>query len=155
MHLHVERLFLDQMTGLVELAWTDADQSAPRHAQLFGTDQLDELVEKAAALNSERRNVYIGAALRKDSTPPFGRTNGVDFLAATALWADLDDPGGTVRAYHLQGACRAADLVVVTGTKPHQRAQLWWRLDEPVDEAAGEGSSGRFAASVRQRRGGR
>ena len=121
------------MHGLVELAWTDPDDGAPRHANLFGLDRLDELVEKAAALNGERRNVYIGAALRKENTPPFGRSNGVDFLAATALWADLDDPGGTVRAaevYKRLGVLPTC--VVVTGATPHQRAQLWWRLDEPA-----------------------
>ena len=137
MQRHVEHLFLDCMSGLVELAWTDPDDGAPRHANLFGIDRLDELVEKAAALNGERRNTYVGAALRKENAPPFGRSNGVDFLAATALWADLDDAGGTVRAstrYRELGV--PPTLVVVTGTKPHQRAQLWWRLDEPDADAA-------------------
>ena len=64
------------------------EQGAPRHAQLFPLDQLDELVEKAAALNAEKRNVYIGATLRKEGTPPFGRTMAEDFFAAPALWAD-------------------------------------------------------------------
>ena len=104
---------------------------------LFGIDRLDELVEQAAKLNGERRNVYLGAALRKENTPPFGRSNGIDFLAATALWSDLDEPGGTVRAaevYKRLGVLPTC--VVVTGNVPHQRAQLWWKLDEPAHEAA-------------------
>ena len=136
MQRHVEHLFIACMHGCVELAWTDPDDGAPRHANLFGLDRLDELVERAAALNGERRNTYIGAAL-KETVPPFGRSNGVDFLAATALWADLDDPGGTVRAsnrYRELGV--PPTLVVITGTKPHQRAQLWWKLDEAATEAA-------------------
>jgi hypothetical protein len=89
----VSHLFADQMHGLVELAWTDPMQGAPRHAQLFSLETIDELVDRAATLNAERHNIYIGAALRKETTPPFGRTSAEDFFAATALWADLDDLG--------------------------------------------------------------
>ena len=35
MQQHVDHLFLDCMHGLVELAWTDPDDGAPRHANLF------------------------------------------------------------------------------------------------------------------------
>ena len=69
MRQHVDHLFLDSMHGLVELAWTDPGDGAPKHAQLFEIDRLDELVEKAVALNGERQNVYLGAALRKETTP--------------------------------------------------------------------------------------
>ena len=132
MQRHTSHLFLDCMHGLVELAWTDPDDGAPRHANLFTIDRLDELIEMAAVLNGERRNVYVGAALRKETAPLAARSNGVDFLAATAVWADLDDPGGTVRAseaYKRLGVLPTC--VVVTGATPHQRAQCWWRLDEP------------------------
>ena len=135
MQRHVEHLFLDCMHGLVELAWTDPNDGAPRHANLFGIDRLDELIEKAVVLNGERRNVYLGAALRRENAPPFGRSNGVDFLAATAVWADLDRPGATVRAaetYKQLGV--PPTCVVVAGATPHQRAQLWWKLDEPAFE---------------------
>jgi hypothetical protein len=65
---HVELVFGGSfdgaLDGLVELAWTDPATGSLRNAQLFGTDQLEELVERAAELNStERCNVYIGAAL--------------------------------------------------------------------------------------------
>ena len=135
MQQHVEHLFLDCMHGLVELAWADPGDGAPKHAQLFGLDCLDQLVEKAVALNGKRRNVYIGGALRKENTPRSGRSNGANFLAATALWSDLDDPGGTVRAaeaYKRLGILPTC--VVITGGMPHQRAQLWWKLDEPAFE---------------------
>ena len=67
---HVELVFgggFDgALDGLVELAWTDAVTGSLRNAQLFGTDQLEELVDRAAELNRiERCNVYVGAALRK------------------------------------------------------------------------------------------
>jgi putative DNA primase/helicase len=131
----VSHLFADQTRGLIELAWTDPLQGKPHHARLFQLDQIEELVEQGATLNAERRNVYIGAALRRDDTPPFGRTSISDFYAATALWADLDDEGGTVRAADLckQVGVRAT-LAVITGRDPHERGQMWWRLAEPIED---------------------
>jgi hypothetical protein len=132
----VSHLFADQMRGLVELAWTAPMQRNVNHGELFALDRLDEMVERGAALNAERRNVYIGAALRKENTPPFGRTSAKDFFAATALWGDLDDLGGTVRAAEL---CKSLGvrptLAVITGRHPHERGQLWWRLDNPWEDA--------------------
>ena len=50
---------------------------------------------------------------------------------------DLDDPGGTRRAAEIYKARGAPPtLVVITGSVPSQRAQLWWRLDEPDADAA-------------------
>jgi AAA domain/RepB DNA-primase from phage plasmid len=133
----VAHLFADQPRGLIELAWTDPNQGAPRHAQLFPLDQLDELVEKAAAVNAEKRNVYIGAALRKETTPPFGRTSAEDYHATTVLWSDHDDEGGAVRAAETCKALGARPtMVVFTGHQPHARCQCWWRLDEPLQDAA-------------------
>jgi hypothetical protein len=69
MRAHLEHLFGGYLDGchegLVELAWTDTrpveGKYALRHAGLFGTDRLDELVEEAARLNSQPMcNVYDG-----------------------------------------------------------------------------------------------
>ena len=137
MMIMMQHLFGDQTRGLVELAWTDPRQNSPRHAQLFPLDQLDQLVDKAAELNAEGRNVYVGGALRREGTPPFGRTNGEAFFAAPAPWSDQDDEGGATR---VADTCRVLDarptMVVFTGHQPHHRCQLWWRLDEPLQDAA-------------------
>jgi len=78
--------------GRIELAWTDVRDGKLRHARLFGTEQIDEIADHAVETNSVGgQNVYIGAALRSSNTAPFGRCKDEDFLAATALWADLDD----------------------------------------------------------------
>ena len=71
MQQHVEHLFLNSMHGLVELAWTDVDAARRRMLQLSRPDRLDELVEKAAHLNAERRNVYIGACVAADEHATF------------------------------------------------------------------------------------
>lgn len=141
MRLHVEHLFggwlPDCHEGRVELAWTETvpdagGRYALSHAQLYGTDRLDELVEHAARLNAEDNCcVYVGASLRRADTPPFGRTGDVDAWALTAFYADLDDEGAIARAVAAYGAYKPT-MVVVTGTFPFTRAQLWWRLKEPI-----------------------
>ena len=71
---HVEHLFGGDLDGchqgLIELAWTDTADNSLSHAMLYGTDQLDGLVDKALELNRvPGQNVYIGAALRRPGTP--------------------------------------------------------------------------------------
>jgi hypothetical protein len=133
MLLHLEHLFdgfLDGcQNGLIELAWSDGKDGRLRHAAIFGTDQLDEIVEKAVSENRKPgQNVYIGIALRKPETPPFGRCNDEDFLALTAFYADLDDEG-VAEAAKPRYQKSPPTAVVVTGRHPHLRAQLLWRQE--------------------------
>lgn len=143
MRLHVEHLFggyLDGChNGLIELAWTEptvnVDGKHPlKHARLFGTDQIDDLLEEAKRLNSQPMcNVYIGAALRKPGTELIGRTNDKDAFALTAAYVDLDDPGAATSVKEVYGKAKPT-LIVVTGRAPHTRAQMWWKLDEPITD---------------------
>lgn len=140
---HLEHLFggyLDGcQDGLIELAWTDSKPSADgRHklnnARMFGTDQLEELVDEAARLNAvPMTNVYIGAALRHPHTAPFARSKDNDAWALTAFYVDLDDPGAATAAKGVYGAAKPT-MIVVTGREPHTRAQLWWRLSEVITD---------------------
>ena len=96
MRRHVEHLFggfLDGChEGRIELAWTDGRDGKLKHAAIFGTDQLDELVERAVAENRKPgQNVYVGQALRHPDIAPFGRCNDDEFYALTAFYADIDD----------------------------------------------------------------
>src|SRR5688572_9623334 len=96
MHRHVAHLFESPLegcdAGCIELAWTDGGDGRLRHAAVFGLDRLDELIERAIAENRRPgQNVYIGQALRKPETPPFGRCKDEDFYALTAFYVDLDD----------------------------------------------------------------
>ncbi len=138
---HVEHLFggfLDGChDGLIELSWTDTrpDESGRyrlKNAKMFGTDQLEELVEEASRLNATPMcNVYIGAALRQPDTAPFARALDKDAWALTCAYVDLDDPGAATAAKDIYGLDKPT-LVIVTGRAPHTRAQMWWRLDEPI-----------------------
>jgi hypothetical protein len=144
MRQHVEHLFGGYLDGchdgLIELSWTDTkpDQAGRyrlAHAKLFGTDKLDELVDEAARLNAQPMcNVYIGAALRRPDTAPFGRAQDRDAWALTCAYVDLDDAEAATNAKSIYGLDKPT-LVVVTGRAPHTRAQLWWRLEEPLKEA--------------------
>jgi len=143
MREHLEHLFggyLDgNQDGLIELAWTDAQPNAEgryplRHASMFGTDQIDSLIAKASTLNRQHNcNVYVGAALRKPGTFPGGRASAADVLALTCAYADLDDKDVASVARQRWGNATPTKIVV-TGTEPHLRAQLWWRLDEPITD---------------------
>jgi RecA-family ATPase len=145
MRQHVEHLFggyLDGFhDGLIELSWTDIkpDESGKhplRSARLFKTDQIDDLLAEAQRLNTQPMcNVYIGAALRKPSTAPFGRAKDADCLCLTAAYVDLDDDGAVKAAGDIcMGKLVKPTLIVVTGHAPHKRAQVWWRLDEPATD---------------------
>jgi hypothetical protein len=144
MRLHVEHLFGGYLDGchdgLIELSWTDTrpDQAGRyrlANAKLFGTDKLDDLVDEASRLNAQPMcNVYIGAALRHPDTAPFGRAQDRDAWALTCAYVDLDDAEAATNAKNIYGLDKPT-LVVVTGRAPHTRAQLWWRLEEPLKDA--------------------
>lgn len=143
MRQHVEHLFGGYLDGyhdgLIELSWTDvkpdeAGRYRLRSARLFKTDDIDTLISEAVRLNAQPMcNVYIGAALRKPETPPFGRAKDSDALCLTAAYVDLDDEGAAIAAKDIYGKVKPT-LVVVTGHAPHTRAQLWWLLDEPATD---------------------
>jgi AAA domain len=66
---------------------------------------------------------------------PFGRCCDNDFYALTTLYADLDnDVSATASASCRSRGCPPTD-VVITGRYPFVRAQVLWRLDNPIREA--------------------
>lgn len=130
---HVTHLFGHVSHGMIELTWSNATTGALSDSHWFNTGELQELVDKACELNRvQGQNVYIGAALRKDDLA-FGRASDADYLMSTAFYVDLDDPGVVENAFPLLQHCKPT-IAVVTGERPHKRAQLWWRLEEPVSD---------------------
>jgi hypothetical protein len=142
---HLEHLFggfLDgRHDGLIEIAWTAGEKDAKgryplNQAQLFGTDQLEEAADLAARVNAvPNQDVYVGAALRAPSTAPFGRSDKSDFYAAPLAFVDLDEADAAALAKTRYRGCPPT-AVVVTGRTPNIRAQLWWRLEEPISDPA-------------------
>ena len=137
---HLDHLFGGDLDGChdgkIELAWCDGKDGRLRHAALFGTDEIDELVERAIRENrTPGQNVYIGQALRKPDIAPFGRCTDADFLALSTCYVDLDDDVlDNARERYRQAGCPPT-AVVVTGRQPHTRAQLLWRLETPERDA--------------------
>jgi hypothetical protein len=140
---HLDHLFGGYLDGyhdgLIELAWTQSHPDAGgryklTHAQLFGTDQFEELIDLACQVNQiPMTNVYIGAALRKPGTQQGQRTKDSDFYALISAYADLDDEDANNNA-KFRFASAKPTLVVCTGKHPHWRHQPWWRLAEPVTD---------------------
>ena len=120
--------------GLIELGFTQAAAPHPlNRAKHFELGDLLELAAEAAELNATPGvNVYLGPGIRKATTRRNTRTGAADIMALPAVWADLDDAGSVDRAREfLSQANLQPSLVVQTGEYPYQRAQLWWRFDEP------------------------
>ena len=140
MRRHVAHLFEGWLDGChegrIELAWTDGRDGRLRHAAIFGTDELDQLVARAVAENRKPgQNLYIGQALRKPGTPPFGRCKDEDFFALTAFYVDIDDDLTATAAVNYRHRGCPPTAVVVTGRQPHVRAQMLWRLQAPERDA--------------------
>lgn len=136
MRRQLEHVFFGDLDGthdgLLELAWNDPKTGSLSAAHLFGTDEIEELIERAAALNATPgSNVYIGAALRKPESGRGKRGADADFFAASCIWADVDNDvvGAAIAACKRRGV--PPTMTVVTGRHPHLRAQLWWRLATP------------------------
>lgn len=140
---HVEHLFggyLDgYQDGLIELAWSATTPNSKggypvTSGRMFTTDQIEELVDEAFRLNSQPMcNVYIGAWLRRPDCEPNKRSEDKDAWVMTAAYADLDDEGATAKAKDIYGKIKPT-WITMTGTKPHNRAQLWWKLEDPITD---------------------
>lgn len=140
---HVEHLFggyLDgYQDGLIELAWSTTTPNAKGtyplvNGRMFTTDQIEDLVDEAFRLNSQSMcNVYIGAWLRRPDCDPNKRSEDKDAWVMTAAYADLDDEGATAKAKDIYGKVKPT-WITMTGTKPHNRAQLWWKLENPITD---------------------
>ena len=138
MRQHLEHLFGGYVDGaqdgLVEIAWTGPGGEI-MHARLFGTDELDDAAEFAAAVNAGNGcSVYVGMALRKPTTSRNRRAGEKDFLATTVVWADFDEDDAVRAAAQKCRATLMPTFAIFSGRHPHQRIQLFWRLSETIAE---------------------
>ena len=137
MQRHMDLLFKDQVAGAIELSWRDHEsKSIDRADNRNGPCSTDRVAERAKEINRvDGQNVYIGAALREGTVPLDKRCGDADFFRLPALYADLDDPGAYEAAQEklksLPPSC-----TVITGRHPYIRAQLWWKLEEPITDPA-------------------
>jgi hypothetical protein len=140
MQRHLEHLFggfLDGChDGLIEIAHTDTHDRKLKHARLFGTDEIEKAAQFAFEQNRlPGQNVYVGAALRKPEAPRDRRASDDDVLCLPAFYTDLDQDEAAKLAKQRYRGCPPT-CVVVTGRKPHVRAQLWWLQEAPERDPA-------------------
>ncbi len=107
--------------------------TGPKASKHFSAFQLKEAAEYAAKRNNRGNNVYIGMALRQGETGPSGRATKKNVITAARAWADFDkaNDAARVQTFLYQRGLQATE-VVLTGTIPNHRIQLFFKLEGPV-----------------------
>lgn len=122
--------------GKIEIAWSAANTKAIPSAKYFDVSEIKDAADFAYEKNKQEGvNLYVGAALRKPNSPPFGRSSSDDYYAASCVWADIDDGEQADKVKDLYQDL-VPSIVVVTGRLPHKRCHLWWKLSEPCEDSA-------------------
>lgn len=114
--------------GIIELRY-GAD--TPNKSSYFNTreDGIAEAAAFAANRNREGCNVYVGVNPRKPDTR--GAAKDTDIAVAFWHFADLDSLEAVDEAGRRMKALPPT-MTVTTGTEPHRRPHLYWKLEEPV-----------------------
>ncbi|MBB4856997.1 hypothetical protein HNO88_000294 [Novosphingobium chloroacetimidivorans] len=114
--------------GLIELRY---GQDKPNQSTYFASNEngIADAVSFAANRSREGCNVYVGVNPRKPTT----RGSAEDTDVAVAFWqfADLDSVEAVDQAGRRMKALPPT-MTVTTGTEPHRRPHLYWKLEEPV-----------------------
>jgi hypothetical protein len=132
---HLYKLFSPEFVAPHPDAWIEVaygDPAAGRGvnlAAMFSPFRLNEAVSFAKARNKAGCNVYIGPALRQGERPSGGRANDELALTSAYAWIDYDGDGDDDRIKDIlkQHDLKPA-LVVTTGTIPHPRRHLYFKL---------------------------
>lgn len=122
--------FGDMLSGQIDIGWFEAGTGKLNRFRRFDLHQLEDLSEYACGVNAiPGQSIYFRPALVRADAPP--RVRDEHFERATGVWCDLDQPGA---AENVRSVCPTAgpNMVVVTGRQPHLRAQLFWRLSDPI-----------------------
>ena len=97
----------------------------------FALDAIDEAADFAIRMNGQQFNIYmtinpidINASIKAGK----GATD-TDILRAHYSFADADNQAGLTGITKLSKLCEP-DIVVTTGTVPHERRHAYWRLSD-------------------------
>jgi hypothetical protein len=121
-------------------AWIEIAYGRPEGklnaAANFSAFDVEKAVAFAVKKNKAGYNVYVGAALRQGEKPKMGRADGDHVLDASHAWAEFDGEGDAERIDAiLKGHNLTPAMVVTTGTVPHLRAHLYFKLNGAVTPA--------------------
>lgn len=123
--------------GWIEIAYGHAASGgAITDAQNYDVFDLKEAAEFAEAKNKVGYNIYVGPALRNGKQPGDGRAKDISVIDASHAWIEFDGAGDAERiSALLESNNLKPALIVTTGTKPHLRAHLYFKLDGAVSPA--------------------
>jgi hypothetical protein len=116
-----------------EIAYSDVAAGDVNKAAIFNVFEIKAAADFAEEKSSAGHNVYVSPALRQGERPPGGRAKAEHVLTAAFAWAEYDGAGDDKR---IEAILRERDLkpavVVTTGTIPHPRRHLYFKLDGDV-----------------------
>lgn len=101
-------------------------------SQIFSLGEVGEATDLAARMNATKLNVYMTTnPIHPDAVAKSGKSaKDNDILRAYFNFADADDVQGFNGLTELFKLI-APDIIVTTGTIPHERCHAYWRLTEP------------------------
>jgi hypothetical protein len=136
---HLYALFPPEFVASYPDAWLEIAYGDPTTgrgvsaAAIFSPFRLNEAVAFAEARSKAGCNAYIGPALRQGERPSGGRAKDEHVLTSAYAWIEYDGAGdderiqSTLKQHNLKPA-----LVVTTGTIPHPRRHLYFKLAAAV-----------------------
>ncbi|MGB2409714.1 MAG: hypothetical protein ACPH9T_12370 [Paracoccaceae bacterium] len=98
----------------------------------FELKECDDAVDLAVQMNNIGLNIYMTINPIKKSSVCKAAKDG-DILRAHYTFVDADDKPG-INGLEALTSKIEPDLVVITGTIPHQRRHAYWRFDEPCTD---------------------
>ena len=130
----LEFWFGQHLAGEIDIGWFDPANGQLNRFHRFDVGDIDECADFVIETNRvPGQSIYLRPALVDPTSGRFVRDS--DFLTAGGPWCDLDDAGAAETAPKIYTLCRP-NMVVVTGRSPHKRAQLFWRLEDGIDDPA-------------------
>ncbi len=100
--------------------------------QIFTLEAVAEAVDFALQMNATKMNVYMMInPINPSACIQRGRgATDTDIVRAHYSFADADDPQGLLGLTRLSDRL-PPDIIVTTGTIPHERSHAYWKLAEP------------------------
>ena len=116
--------------GLFEIRCLGEDRKTV--SQIFAVNDVVEATDLAVRMNAHKLNVYMTInPIDADAVIKSGKSaKDGDILRAHYSFADADDVLGLNGLNELSGLIEP-DIIVTTGTIPHERRHAYWRLTEP------------------------
>ena len=100
--------------------------------QRFALHACDEAVDLAINMNDAKLNIYMTINPITNNAESKAATD-TDILRAHYTFVDADDRSG-LSGLNTLAAKLEPDIIVITGTIPHERRHAYWRLLEPCTD---------------------